>query len=275
VKLRRFNKSTALNGIGILVAAIFLFPVYWMLATSVKNREEIFHTPPTILPRGLDWSSYTEQFNAQIGGHFLNSVIISVLAMAIVVALSIPSAYGLARYRIRGAKLVILFLLITQMLPTTLILTPMFIMFKQAAILNTYLAPILANATLGIPFSVLMMRPYFLGAPKELEDAACIDGCTPFTAFLRIMVPISSPGIIVSAIFSFLFAWGDLIFSITFVRNQNLWPITAAIYNSVGQYGLEWNSVMAFAAIVVLPVIALFIFLQRYLVAGLTSGAIK
>jgi multiple sugar transport system permease protein len=271
----RSYKQIALNGIGIFITGLFLFPIYWMISTSLKSSGEIFQTPPALFPHHLDWSGYAQQLNAQIGGAFLNSIWISILCMIIVVLLSIPSAYGLARYRIRGKKFVILFLLITQMLPTTLILTPLFIMFKNAGILNTYLAPILADATLGIPFSVLIMRTYFLGAPKELEDAACIDGCNPFTAFLRIMVPISIPGIIVSAVFSFLFAWGDLIFSITFVRNQAMWPITASIYNSIGQYGLNWNSLMSFAAIVVLPVILLFVFLQRYLVAGLTSGAVK
>jgi multiple sugar transport system permease protein len=269
------RKKIALNAVGLLIVAFFLFPIYWMIATSLKRSSDIFASPPLIFPVPLDLTAYINQLNSTIGMNFLNSLIISLSTMIIVVLLSIPSAYGLARYRIHGGKLVILFLLITQMLPTTLILTPMFIMFKNAAILNTYLAPILANATLGIPFSVLIMRTYFLGAPKELEDAACIDGCNPFTAFLRIMIPISIPGIIVSGVFSFLFSWGDLIFSITFVRNQDLWPVTAAIYNSIGQYGIEWNLLMSFASIVVLPIILLFIFLQRYLVAGLTSGAVK
>jgi multiple sugar transport system permease protein len=269
------RKQLLLNIVGLLVTGVFLFPIYWMIATSLKRGEDIFITPPMLFPNPINVSAYVNQLNSAIGMNFINSLIISLTTMAIVVVLSIPSAYGLARYSIHGGKMIILFLLITQMLPTTLILTPMFIMFKQVAILNTYLAPVLANATLGIPFSVLIMRTYFLGAPKELEDAACIDGCNPFTAFIRIMIPISIPGIIVSAVFSFLFSWGDLIFSLTFIRNQDLWPVTAAIYNAIGQYGTQWNLLMAFATIVVVPIILIFVFLQRYLVAGLTSGAVK
>jgi multiple sugar transport system permease protein len=271
----KVKRSVGLNLIGLFITGAFLFPIYWMVITSLKNNGEIFLTPPSLFPKQIDLSGYTNQLNAQIGHSFMNSLIISLSAMVIVVILSIPSAYGLARYRLRWKSGILMFFLITQMLPTTLILTPLFIMFKNVGILNTFLAPILANATLGIPFSVLIMRTYFLAAPKELEDAACIDGCNPFTAFIRIMIPISLPGIIVSAAFSFLFAWGDLIFSLTFIRNQNMWPMTAGIYQSIGQYGVQWNAMMAFATIVVAPVIVFFIFLQRFLVSGLTNGAVK
>jgi multiple sugar transport system permease protein len=269
------KRSLWLTLIGLCITAVFLFPIYWMLITSFKNNGEVFISPPTLFPNHIVLSGYANQLNAQIGHSFMNSLIISFSAMVIVVLFAIPSAYSLARYQMKWKNSIILFFLITQMLPTTLILTPLFIMFKQAHILNTFMAPILADATLGIPFSALIMRAYFLAAPKELEDAACIDGCNPFTAFLRIMIPISLPGIIVSGTFSFLFAWGDLIFSLTFIRNQNLWPMTAGIYQSIGQYGIQWNAIMAFAMIVVAPVIILFICLQRYLVAGLTNGAVK
>ncbi|WHX50444.1 carbohydrate ABC transporter permease [Paenibacillus woosongensis] len=151
----------------------------------------------------------------------------------------------------------------------------MFILFKKLALLNSLAAPILATATLRIPFSVLILRTYFLNAPKELEDAAMIDGCNRFTAFLRIMIPISYPGIIVSVTFSFLFAWGDLIYSMTFISNSDMWPLTAGVYNSIGKYGIQWNNLLSFATITILPVLAMFILLQRYIISGLTSGAVK
>ncbi|MNJ68490.1 Inner membrane ABC transporter permease protein YcjP [compost metagenome] len=122
---------------------------------------------------------------------------------------------------------------------------------------------------------MLILRTYFLNAPKELEDAAMIDGCNRFTAFLRIMIPISYPGIIVSATFSFLFAWGDLIYSMTFISDSAMWPLTAGVYNSMGKYGIQWNNLLSFATITVLPVLAMFIVLQRYIISGLTNGAVK
>ena len=137
------------------------------------------------------------------------------------------------------------------------------------------IAPILSTATLGIPFSVLILRTFFLGTPKELEEAAKLDGCNSFTAFLKIVIPITKPGIIVSAAISFLFSWGDLIFNITLNRDQSLWPLTTQVYQAMGQYGIEWNSIMAIATLTILPVIIIFISLQKQLIEGLVSGSLK
>jgi ABC transporter, permease protein len=160
-------------------------------------------------------------------------------------------------------------------MPATLLLTPMFILFKFIGINNTFLAPIIANCTIAIPFSVMMLRPYFLSLPKDIEEAAIIDGCNTWTAFLKIMLPLSFPGIIMSSIFSFLFAWGDLIFSLTFLSDGTMRPITVGIYNFVGKYGIQWNKIMAFGVVVMIPVILIFVFLQKYIIGGLTQGAVK
>jgi multiple sugar transport system permease protein len=223
----------------------------------------------------LQFNNFFKVLASGAGQNFINSIIISLCAMIIVILLSVPSAYGLARYAMAGKKIIILFLLVTQMLPATVILTPLFIMFSKIGILNTYLGPILTTATLGIPFSVLILRTFFLNAPKELDDAARVDGCNSFTAFLRIMIPIAKPGIVVSAAISFLFAWGDLIYSITFNRDQTLWPLTTGVYQAMGKYGIEWNNIMAIATITVLPVIIIFDLLRQQLIKGLASGAIK
>jgi multiple sugar transport system permease protein len=271
----RNGRGLLLNIIGIVVVAAFLFPIYWMMINSFKTQGEIFQVPPTFWPNELYLEGYTTQISGTLGRSFLNSLIVAISSMAIVVVLAIPAAYGLARYSIPGKKWMIMFFLVTQMLPVTVVLAPLFIMFKSFGLLNTLFAPILATTTMGIPFSILILRTYFLNAPKELENAAMIDGCTRFTAFLRVMIPISFPGIIVGAAFSFLFAWGDLIYSMTFIRNSEMWPLTAGVYSSMGKYGIQWNHLMAFATIIVLPVLALFILLQRYLIAGITNGAVK
>lgn len=271
----RNGKEMLLNVIGVIVVAIFLFPIYWMIINSFKTQGEIFQVPPTFWPKEFYFEGYATQFADSIGRSFVNSVIVATSSMVIVVLLAIPAAYGLARYPIPGKKWMILFFLVTQMLPVTVVLAPLFIMFRNIGLLNTLLAPILATTTMGIPFAVLILRTYFLNAPKELENAAMIDGCTRFTAFIRIMIPISMPGVIVAAAFSFLFAWGDLIYSMTFIRNSDMWPLTAGVYSSMGKYGIQWNHLMAFATIIVLPVLIMFVFLQRYLIAGITNGAVK
>lgn len=269
------GKGIILSIIGVLIVACFLFPVYWMIVNSFKVQGEIFQSPPTFWPNNSYTEGYTLQLNGALGRSIINSFLVAISSMAIVVMTAIPAAYGIARYDLPGKKLMLLFFLVTQMLPVTVILSPLFIMFKQIGLLNTLWAPILATTTMGIPFSILILRTYFLNAPKELENAAMIDGCNRFTAFVRIMIPISLPGIIVCAAFSFLFAWGDLIYSMTFISNSKMWPLTAGVYDSMGRYGIQWNNLLSFATITVLPVLAMFVLLQRYLISGITNGAVK
>jgi multiple sugar transport system permease protein len=265
------------NVFSLIIAIVFLFPLFWLLSSSFKMEAEIFKSPPTLLPSHLYLAPYIDQFTGQYNmlRSFLNSCVISLCAMLISLALSVMAAYGLARFNFRGRKVLILSFLITQMLPATLILTPLFIIFNKLQFFNTYCGPIIADATLGIPFSVLMLRTYFLSIPKELDDSARVDGCNAFSAFWKIMLPIARPGVIVIAVFAFLFAWGDLIYANTFMNQPNLMPMTAGIYNFIGQYGVSWNRVMAFGALTVFPVVMIFIFMQKYIISGLTSGAVK
>ena len=263
--------------IGAMVFVVFIFPLYWMIVTALKTQVEIFQIPTPMWPRQLTFDAFSKQLSQSsdtLRG-FKNSMIIGLGAMGISTILSIPAAYGLARFKFKGKKLIILLFLITQMLPSTLVLTSLYIMFSKLQLLNNYWAPILADATLGIPFSVIILRTYFLSIPRELDEAAKIDGCGHITAFLKIMLPIAKPGIVVAAVFSFVYAWGDLIYGITFMTNPNLRPITSSIYNYVQQYQTLWNSTMAFGIIAISPVVLIFIFMQKYIVSGLTNGAVK
>lgn len=271
------RKNVILNTIAVLMTIIFLFPIYWIIVNSLKSNGEIFRMPPTFYPHDLCLDSYLDQIvgDYSIFRGLRNSVVISVFGCLISMILAVPAAYGLARYRIKGQKIFILSFLITQMLPVTLLLTPLFLIFQKMGLYNTYAAPVLANATTAVPFVVLILRTYFLGLPSELEDAARIDGCSSFKTFFRIMLPIAQSGIVTSAVFSFLFSWNDLIYALTFISSQPNRPLTAGIYNFIGKYGIQWNNIMAFSTLIVIPVVLIFIFLQKYIVAGLTSGAVK
>ena len=165
--------------------------------------------------------------------------------------------------------------LVTQMLPVAVLLTPMFILFKGMNLYNTAGAAILADATIGIPFSVLILKNYFASIPRELEEAAYIDGCNYFSAFIRVLIPIAKPGVMVCGIFSFLYAWGDLAYGMTFILDQQKRPITAGIFNFMGQYGTKWSYLTAFAVVTIIPVALIFIFMQKYIISGMTSGAVK
>ncbi len=237
----------------ILIFCVLLFPLYWIVVTSLKTETEIFQIPPTLWPEVLNLKSYAAQVETgdfNMFQSFGNSFLISVGATLV----AVPASYGIARYHFRGKKLMLLGFLVTQMLPVAVLLMPMFIMFRDMHVYNTPWAAILADATIGIPFSVLILKNYFASIPGELEEAACIDGCNRFTAFLRVLIPVAKPGVMVCAIFSFFYAWGDLAYGMTFILDQQKRPITAGIFNFMGQYGTKWSYLTAFAVVTILPV---------------------
>jgi len=260
-----------------MITCIFLFPLYWILASSLKTDAEIFQVNQTFWPARPDFQPYLDQLSGEFNviNPLINSLIIAPATIVLSLALAIPAAYGMARFAVRGKKAIIMGFLVTQMLPSTLILTPLYLLFARFHLINNYLSPIIADSTIAIPFIILFLRTYFIGLPRGLEDASRIDGCSRFSSFLRIILPISSPGLITAGSFSFIFAWNDLMYAITFMNRTAMRPLTAQIYHFMGKYGIEWNRIMAFGVILVLPVIIIFVFLQKYIIGGLTSGAVK
>ena len=207
------KKNILFSIVSVVLLGVLLFPLYWALITSLKTEQEIFQNPPTFYPHVLNSKSYAAQVETgdfNMFRSFANSFLISVGATAIAVVLAVPASYGIAKYHFKGRKVMLLSFLVTQMLPVSVLLTPMFIMFKNMHVYNTWVAAVLADATIGIPFSVLILKNYFSSIPKDLEEAAYLDGCNKFTAFIRILIPIAKPGVMVCAIFSFLYAWGTL-----------------------------------------------------------------
>ncbi len=276
---RLSKKKTILCCIfAVIIAGILLFPLYWTFITSLKTETEIFQIPPTFFPHVMNTKSYAAQVETgdfNMFKSFGNSLLISLGAMVIAVILAVPASYGIAKYKYKGRKVMLFSFLITQMLPVSVLLTPLFILFKNVHLYNTWWSAMLADATIGIPFSILILKNYFAAIPKDLEEAAYIDGCNRFSAFARILLPIAKPGIMVCAIFSFLYAWGDLAYGMTFIIDQQNRPITAGIFNFMGQYGTKWSYLTAFAMVTIIPVLLIFIFLQKYIVGGMTSGAVK
>lgn len=272
------KKNILFSIVSVVLLGVLLFPLYWALITSLKTEQEIFQNPPTFYPHVLNSKSYAAQVETgdfNMFRSFANSFLISVGATVIAVVLAVPASYGIAKYHFKGRKVMLLSFLVTQMLPVSVLLTPMFIMFKNMHVYNTWVAAVLADATIGIPFSVLILKNYFSSIPKDLEEAAYLDGCNKFTAFIRILIPIAKPGVMVCAIFSFLYAWGDLAYGMTFILDQEKRPITAGIFNFMGQYGTKWSYLTAFAVVTIIPVAFIFIFMQKYIVSGMTSGAVK
>lgn len=263
--------------LGVLSSIVFLFPLYWILASSVKTDAEIFQRPPTIWPHLITLEGYLGQLTGKysILISAKNSFLIATLAMLLSVCLAVPAAYGISRFKIPGGSIIIMCFLITQMLPSSLVLTPLYLSFSKVHFLNTYLAPIFSVATITIPFTLLLLRPMFMACPKEIEEAARIDGCNQLKTFLRIVLPIVKPGFITCACFGFVHGWNDLVYSMTFNSDKNLFPMTTAIYSLMSEYGIRWNWIMAYGCILVLPPALIFILAQKYVISGITGGAVK
>lgn len=273
---RQKRKNVLLSFLAVLIAGIFLFPIYWLLSMSFKSDTEIFGKVLTYYPH--DFTIAPWQLNFQDKDFLLsvrNSFVIAFLSMTISLFLGIPAAYGMGRYRVPGRRSFLLTFLVTQMLPASLMLTPMYLIFSRIRILGTFIAPAIAISAGSIPFIVITLRPYFKSVPPSLDDAARIDGCGVLRSFLLIMIPTIMTGIITVTVVSFLNGWNDLAYSMTFNVNAAMRPLTANIHKFQSKYGTKWNAIMAYGSILVIPVILLFIFLQKYIVGGLTAGAVK
>lgn len=268
-------KNLGINVGAVLLVILFLSPVIWMVMCSFKKDVEIFRFPPTFLPETPTAQAYIDQFESSLFPALRNSLVIAVSSMLIAIVLAIPAAYGLARFKSKARKPMILGFLVTQMLPPALLLPPLFLLYTRLHIINTRIAPILSTATLSIPFIVILMRPFFASLPKSVEEAARVDGCTMLGAFARIMVPVARPGLATAAVFSFIFAWNDLVYSMAFISDSSLWPMTTMINNFQTKYGTQWNSILAFGVCLIIPIVIIFILMQKYIVSGLTAGAVK
>ncbi len=260
----------------LLVAFVFFFPLYWMAITSLKPDIEILSTTQTYYPHQVTFEPWLRQFmDADFLSSLRNSVVIALLSMSISLVLGIPAAYAMGRYHVPFAKVFMLCFLVTQMLPASVLLTPLYLTFSRWGLLNTYFAPAFAVASHSIPFIIVTLRPYFVSVPAALDDAARIDGCGAIRSFVYVMIPTIKAGIITVMAITFLHGWNDLVYSMTFNVQANMRPLTANIHKFMDAYGTKWNYIMAYGMILVLPVILLFVFLQKYIVGGMTAGAVK
>ncbi len=270
------RRNLTLSVIAVVLGLVFLFPIYWMLQISFKSDMETFGKVLTFFPHQFT----IDPWIANLGDkNFLeslrNSFINGFLTMVLTMAFGIPAAYGMGRYKLKGYQAFLLIFLVAQMLPASLMLTPMYLTFSKMHLLGTFFAPPIAIAAGSVPFAVVTLRPYFKSVPVALDEAARIDGCTTLKSFFLVMIPAVKTGIITIVTISFLNGWNDLMYTMTFNVKPEMRPLTANIHKFQSKYGTKWNCIMAYGAILVLPVIIMFIFLQKYIVGGMTAGAVK
>lgn len=260
----------------IIVTIIVLFPIVWMVSTSLKTRPETFNTPPTWVPLKITFKAYLEMWQIKnFAKYFINTIIVSISATILSLFFSIPASYSFARFKLKGAQVMLTFILITQMLPLIILVTPYFILMKYLGLLNTHIALILAYASFSLPFSIWMLRGFFLSIPKEIDEAAMVDGCSRLNAVIKVVIPLAIPGISATALFTFLLAWNHYLFALTLALNKDMYTISVGLGTMMGEFRIAWNQLMAAGLIATIPTIILYIFLEKYFVQGLTGGAVK
>lgn len=268
--------STALWVAVLAAAAITIFPFYWMVNTSLKLPSEVFLSPPTFVSRSWTLAAYETLLGVRpFARYFLNSLIVSAASTVLSVVLAALAAYGFTRFHIRGANLLIVFLLFTKMLPETLLIIPYFRLMSELGLINTYLALVLAYSSFALPFSVWMLIGFFRSIPREIDEAAIVDGASRLTAFFRVILPLARPGLVAVALFTFLISWNSYVWALVLTTDPRMFVLSVGIANMVGEYRVQWNELMAASVIAAAPVMVLYALLERHLVNAITAGAVK
>lgn len=259
------------------VCFVFAIPFLWMILTSIKPTAELFTSPVRFFPQeGIFWQSYVEVWRSgSFDRYFFNSVFVSLVATAISVGISILAGIGFARYRLVGGNTLLLGVLLSQLFPLVLLVPPFYTTMRDLRILDTHTSLIIAYVSFALPFSIWMLTGYFKSIPVQLEESAMIDGASRLGAYVRITLPLAGPGIAATLIYCFILAWNEFLFATTFISSSELRTLPIGLQAFIGQYQTDWNLLMAGAVVTTVPVVVLFVFLQRYLVAGLTAGAVK
>jgi multiple sugar transport system permease protein len=270
------RQHAALYAIVVVVLIAMLFPIAWMLSTSLKSPAEVFAIPATWVPAQVSWENYRAAFNANMVRFFLNSLIVAGGTMLLATLAGSMAAYALSRFPFRGSNSLLLFFLATMAFPLPLLMISMYSLFSQLRLLNSYWALILGHTVITLPIVVWLLKSFFDSLPREIEEAAYIDGASPFGTFTRIVLPISRPGLAAAAIFVFVTSWNEFIMGLSFTSStdmRTLPPGISLVFLQEFQY--RWAEMMAVAAVATLPVLVIFILFQRNFIQGLTAGAVK
>ncbi|MCL4439368.1 MAG: carbohydrate ABC transporter permease [Firmicutes bacterium] len=255
-----------------------LFPIYWMLSTSLKENLDVFKLPPDLWPLHPTLTNYFNLSNGitPIWTFFANSVVTSLGTVVIAVTLSTFAGYALSRLKFRFRKSILIGVLVTQMFPLVVLLIPLYLFYVHSHLLNTYTGLILAFTSFTLPFGIWMIKGFVDSVPVEIEEAAMVDGCNRLQAMRRVVFPLIIPGVVATAVFAFLDAWNNLLFPLTLVNDVNMKTLPPGMILAFGgEFKHDWGGMMAASTIVTIPVIIAFVLIQRYLVEGLTGGAVK
>jgi len=273
---QRFYRRVMVYAALTVVTLILAFPIIWMVSVSLKPTVETFSLPPRLIPESLTFDGYVRVLeNPQFRRFLLNSYILGLVVTLLSLVIGTLAAFGFSRYRFFGDKVAKLFVITTQMVPTITLLIPFFGVIVWLRLYDSMWGLILTYLTFSLPYAVIMMNGYLDTIPKDFDEAATIDGCGPLGVLFRVLLPVALPGIISTAVYTFLLSWNEFLFALALTRSVEMRTVPVGISMMVGEFGLKWDEMMAFSVIGSLPVLILFMLVQRFVVSGLSAGGIK
>jgi multiple sugar transport system permease protein len=274
---RTRTQSVLLYCTVILLALMIVFPVYWLFVTALSTSAELSQLPPSFWPDQPQWQIFARVWEERpIAMWLFNSTIAALGSVTLSMVVSVLAGYSLSRFSVRGGASLGLFILTAKMLPSTLLVIPLFAIFRQVGIIGSLWTLVIAHSTMIIPFTTWMLKGYFDTIPKELEQAAMVDGCSPLGAMVRVVLPVATPGLAATGLYAFVLSWADYAYARTFLINApGNWTANLGITTMRGEYTTDWNEISAAAVFVAVPIIVIYLFLERFLVGGLTAGAEK
>jgi N,N'-diacetylchitobiose transport system permease protein len=274
--MRRRSIRAAYDVVGVLVFAVMMFPIYWMVSTAFKPGKDILSYTPTWFPAPATLSNFKDAMGRP---YFWSDVENSLIVVGVVVLLSLVLAFlaalALAKFRFYGRRAFIVLIIGVQMVPLNALVIPLYILLSRAHQVNKLSGVILMYLTFVLPFTVWTLRGFMLGVPRELEEAAMVDGTTRFGAFVRILLPLVAPGLVATSIFAFIQAWNEYLIAYVFLHSPDKQTLTVWLANFTTLRGTEWGPLMAGATLTALPVVVFFMLVQKRVAFGLTAGAVR
>ena len=265
----------------VILLAFAVIPMLWMLSTSLKGQFAALSQPPQWIPANPTLQQYQTLLSptGTVGPvflrYFFNSILVSTITTLLAVLVAVPAAYAFSRFKFPGRDVLFFAVLIRNMFPVVVFLIPLFILMRALHLINTYGSLILTYMTFGLPLSIWLLKGFYDNIPEELERAERIDGASRFKAFWLIIMPLSSPGIVATAIYAFIGAWNEYVYALTFLNSESLLTLPVGLQRFFTEYATNWPGLMAAAFIMSVPVVIMFIVLQKQFVRALTEGAIK
>lgn len=274
MKTGAFARGTQI-GLQLVLMLLVLFPFFWMISVSLKPATEPFAIPARLWPDNPTLENYVTAFRPEFRTYFFNSLVVSLSSVVITVSLGLLAAYSFTRAQLMAMTALVGMVVLAQMFPHSAIIIPIYKMMRGAGLLNTYLSLILAYVSVTLPVAIWMLRGFLLKLPAALEESAAIDGAKPLRIFWDIVVPLSRPGLIATAVYVLIVTWQEFLFALSFTSTKAMRTLPVGLNDFIGQYGIRYGELMASSVMVSVPVMAVFFILQRYFVAGVTAGAVK